>query len=185
MSDRRRIQALLRSYRGVVPKVPESVFLADSVSVIGEVTLGERVNIWYGSVLRGDVGRIEIGEESNIQDLCCLHMTKHRSHTLIGTRVSIGHGAIIHGAQIEDEALIGMGVCLMDNVRVGAQSIVGAGTLVTGDTVIPPRSLVLGRPGKVIRRLAEEECQAGLKTSQRYLGLAEDHRLSEVIERES
>ena len=167
---------LIKSYRDTHPSWGKDVFLAENITLVGDITLGDEVNIWYGSVLRGDVGKITIESRANLQDLCCVHMTKHISNAHICELASIGHSAIIHGALIESKALIGMQAVVMDNARIGEQSIVGAGALVTSNTVIPPRSLVLGSPAKVVRTLSDEECQAGEKTALRYLGLAQEHR---------
>jgi gamma-carbonic anhydrase len=168
--------ALLKAYRGVNPQIGDGCFLAENATVIGDVILGARVNIWYGAVIRADVGYVRIAEGANLQDLCCVHMTKHRSNTIIEEHASIGHSAIVHGAIVGAGALIGMGVILMDDVKIGEESLVGAGSLVTEGTVIPPRSLALGRPARVIRSLSAEEVGAGRRTAERYLGLAEEHR---------
>lgn len=164
--------ALVKAFEGMFPQMGSGVRLAENATVIGDVVLGDGVNVWYGGVIRADVGRVRIGRNANLQDLCCLHMTKYKSDAILGDEVSIGHSAIVHGAIIEDGVLVGMGAIIMDNARIGAQSIVGAGSLVTENVVIPPRSLVLGRPGKVIRPLSEDEILAGARTSERYLGLA-------------
>jgi carbonic anhydrase/acetyltransferase-like protein (isoleucine patch superfamily) len=169
--------ALVLPYLSIHPDIADGVFLASTVQVIGDVVIGEDANIWYGTVIRGDVGAVRIGKRANIQDLCCLHMTKHISTTVIGDDVSIGHSVIVHGATVEDGALIGMGCILMDNAVIGADAIVGAGSLVTGGVHIPPRTLALGRPARVVRELTDEELGAGRRTSERYLGLAQDHRL--------
>lgn len=168
--------ALVKSYRGVVPQLGEGCFLAENATVIGDVTLGNGVNVWYGAVIRGDVGFVRVAQGANLQDLCCVHMTKHRSNTIIEEYASIGHSAIVHGAVVGAGALIGMGVILMDDVRIGEESLVGAGSLVTEGTVIPPRSLALGRPARVVRSLTVEEAGAGRRTAERYLHLAEEHR---------
>lgn len=169
------MSALVKAYRGTTPRWGEGCFLAENSTLVGDVELGDGVNVWYGAVLRGDVGKIRIASGANIQDLACVHMTKNRSNAMIGESVSIGHGAIVHGALIEAGALIGMGVILMDNARIGEESLIGAGALVTEGTVIPPRSLALGRPAKVVRRLSAEEALAGRRTAERYLGLAKEH----------
>ena len=168
--------ALVKSYCGIAPQFGAACFLADNATVVGDVILGAGVNVWYGAVIRGDVGFVRIAEGANLQDLCCVHMTKHRSNAIIEEHASIGHAAIVHGAVVGAGALIGMGVILMDNARIGEESLVGAGSLVTEGTVIPPRSLALGRPARVIRSLTPEEAGAGRRTAERYLGLAEEHR---------
>lgn len=167
--------AIVRPYQGHHPVMGQGVFLADFVSVTGKVEIGDEANVWHGCVLRGDVGRIRIGKRANIQDLSCIHMTKHVSDAIIEDEASIGHAVVVHGAIIGAGALIGMGSIIMDNARIGEEALVGAGSLVTADTVIPPRSLALGRPAKVLRQLTDEEAARGRKTAERYLGLAREH----------
>ncbi len=168
--------ALIRPYREHMPRVHDSAFLAANVCVIGDVEIADHANIWYGTVIRGDVGSVRIARDANIQDMCCVHMTRNVSNTVILEQASVGHNAIIHGATIEAGALIGMGSIIMDNARIGEEAIVGAGSLVTQNTVIPPRTLALGRPARVVRPLDDAEIQAGRKTAQRYRELADEHR---------
>jgi len=169
---------IFRAFQGTWPKVAERVFVADTARVIGDVELGEDVSIWYGSVLRGDVGAIRIGARSNIQDLCMLHMSTGISNTVIGQEVTVGHNAVIHGAQIGDGALIGIGAILLDNCEIGAESLIAAGSLISADTRIPERSLVMGTPGKVVRKLIDGEWQQGRLLAARYVELAKAHRKS-------
>lgn len=168
--------AIVKPYRGIVPVFGEGVFLADNVCVIGDVVLGDRVNVWYGSVIRGDVGKVRIGRDTNVQDLSCIHMTGGLSETIIGDEVSIGHAVVIHGAIIEDGALIGMGSVVMDNARIGEGAVVGAGSLVTSNTVIPAGMLAHGRPARVVRPATEVEAAQGRKTAHKYVGLADEQR---------
>ncbi len=167
--------ALVKPFDGHFPRIGSDVRLAENATVVGDVVLEDGINLWYGGVVRADVGKVRIGKNANLQDLCCIHMTKYLSDAILGESVSIGHAAIIHGAIIEDGVLIGMGAIVMDNAVIGEQSIVGAGSLVTKDVKIPPRSLVVGRPARVIRGLGEEEMRAGVKTAERYQGLARAH----------
>ncbi len=147
---------MLRSYRGVYPRVHPSVFIDDSAQVIGDVEIGEDSSVWMCVVIRGDVNRIRIGRRSNVQDGTIVHVMKDTHPTLIGDDVTIGHAAVVHGCTIEDRCLIGMGAILLNGVRVGTGSIIAAGTLVPEGTEIPPRSLVMGSPGKVRRTLGDE-----------------------------
>lgn len=133
--------------------------------------------MWFGAVIRGDVEPVRIGAGSNVQDLCCLHADPGLPCTL-GERVTVGHGAIVHGAHIEDEVLIGMGAIILNGARIGKHSIVGAGAVVTEGKQIPPRSLVLGTPGKVVRELTNEDVQKILKGAQHYIDAAEQYRLA-------
>ena len=156
-------------FQGVVPQVGRGVFIADTARVIGDVELGDEVSVWFGCVLRGDVGSIRVGARSNVQDLSMLHMSRDLSNTVIGEEVTIGHRVIVHGATIGDGALIGMGAILLDNCSIGAECIIGAGALVTQNTVVPPRTLFLGSPGKVIRELKEAEWRQGRELALRYV----------------
>ena len=168
----------VRPFQGHVPNIAAGVFIADTARVIGDVQIGADSSVWFGSVLRGDVGSIRIGVRSNIQDLSMLHMSLGISNTVIGDDVTIGHRVIIHGAIIGDGALIGMGAILLDNVEVGAEALIAAGTVVTGGTKIPPRTLVLGTPGKVVRELREIEWRQGRELAARYVEVARAHRAS-------
>ncbi len=170
---------IVRSFAGIHPKIPESVWLADNATVVGDVELGEEVNVWYGAVLRGDVGKIRIGARCNLQDLACVHMTTDISSAILEEDVTVGHGAIIHGAIVESGALIGMGAILMDNARIGAQSLVAAGSLVPLNMVVPPRTLVRGSPARVVRDLTPDEIAQGRKSALKYVGLARLHRAAE------
>jgi carbonic anhydrase/acetyltransferase-like protein (isoleucine patch superfamily) len=166
----------VRPFKGIEPKIADGVFIADTARVIGDVEIGVGVSIWFGSVLRGDVGAIRIGARSNIQDLSMLHMSFGISNTVIGEEVTVGHNVIIHGAIIGDGALIGMGAILLDNCEIGAEALVAAGTVITAGTKIPPRTLVVGQPGKVVRELRENEWQQGRMLAARYVEVARAHR---------
>ncbi len=150
---------MIESYEDADPEVPKSAFVHRSAVVIGRVTLGEEVSIWPNTTLRGDEGRIIIGDQSNIQDGTTVHMTGGLSETFVGARVTVGHNCILHGCRIEDEVLIGMGAIVMDNVVVGAGSLIGAGTLVTAGKIIPPGSLVFGNPMRIVRPVNEKEAE--------------------------
>src|SRR6187402_643744 len=145
---------IFRGFKGTWPKVAESVFVADTARVVGDVEIGEEASVWYGSVLRGDVGTIRVGARSNIQDLSMLHMSLGISNTVIGEDVTVGHRVVIHGARIGDGALIGMGAILLDNCEIGAEALVAAGAVVTANMKVPPRTLVVGMPAKVLRDLS-------------------------------
>lgn len=143
--------ALLRSFAGKRPQVGRGVFLAETCVLIGDVVVGDESSIWYGTVLRGDVMAIRIGARTNLQDGAIVHVTSGRFATTIGDDCTIGHGAIAHACTIEDRCLIGMGATILDGARLGRGSLVGAGALVTPGTDIPPDSLVLGAPARVVR----------------------------------
>jgi carbonic anhydrase/acetyltransferase-like protein (isoleucine patch superfamily) len=148
---------MIRPYRGILPRVHATVFIDDSAQVIGDVEIGEESSVWMTVVIRGDVHRIRIGRRSNVQDGTIVHVMKDTHPTTIGDNVTIGHAAVLHGCTIEDQCLIGMGAIVLNGVRVGTGSIVAAGTLLPEGAQIPPRSLVMGSPGKVRRELAERE----------------------------
>jgi len=138
------------------PLMAEGVFTAPDAAVIGDVQIGEESSIWFGTVLRGDINVIRVGKQTNIQDRAVLHVD-HDAPCIIGNLVSIGHGAIVHGAEIGDECLIGMGAVVLSHCRVGPGSVIGAGAVVREGTDIPPRSLVVGVPGRIVRTLEPEE----------------------------
>lgn len=143
-------------------------FKADSAVVVGEVEIGEGTNIWHQAVVRGDIGRIQIGDRTNIQDLCLIHVS-HNVDTVIGDDVVVGHGCILHGCVIESNVLIGMGSIVMDHCQIGEGSVLGAGTLLLENTVIPSRSLVVGHPGKVIRSVTDRQCELTKKAADHYV----------------
>jgi len=143
------------------PKLGKEVFIAKSATVIGDVTIGARSSVWYGAVLRGDINRIVVGHHSNIQDNAVLHLADDFP-CLLGNWVKVGHGAIVHACKVRDEVLIGMGAVVLDGAVIGRQSLIGAKALVTQGARIPPGSLVLGAPARVVRKLTPAE-RAGLK----------------------
>ncbi len=139
--------------------ISDTAFIADGAKLIGNVIIGENVSIWYNCVIRADGTSVTIGDNSNVQDCCVIHVNENYP-CVLGRNVSIGHGAILHSAVIEDNVLVGMGSILMDNCHIGANSVIAAGALIPAGTVIPPRSLVVGSPGKVKRQLSDDEIQA-------------------------
>jgi carbonic anhydrase/acetyltransferase-like protein (isoleucine patch superfamily) len=148
---------MIRPFLGKAPQYDASTYIADTAVVIGDVALGPQSSIWHHCTLRGDVNFIQIGTASNIQDNSVVHVTHGTAPTVIGDYVTVGHSAIIHGCTIRDTVLIGMGATVMDHAHIGTHSIVGAGALVTKDTEVPPRSLVLGQPATVVRELTDDE----------------------------
>ncbi len=166
----------LRPFRGTMPKVHPSAFIEESAQVIGDVEIGARCSIWFNCVVRGDVNSIRIGEESNIQDLSCLHVLKDRYGLTIGNRVTVGHSVTLHGCVVEDLCLIGMGAIILDGARVGAGSIVAAGALVPPGMEIPPSSLVMGSPAKVKRQLNDEERALLVRSAANYIAYSAQYR---------
>ena len=151
------IGRMLRPYRGVSPRVHPTTFIDVSAQVIGDVEIGEESGVWMCAVIRGDVNRIRVGRRSNIQDGAVVHAMTGTHETHIGDSVTIGHGAMIHGCTVDHRCLIGIGAILLNGSRIGSGSIVAAGTLITEDMQVPPRSLVMGSPGKVKRLLTQKE----------------------------
>jgi carbonic anhydrase/acetyltransferase-like protein (isoleucine patch superfamily) len=143
------------------PALGNSVYLASTAVVLGDVTLGDHSSVWYNAVLRGDINRIVVGHHTNIQDNSVLHLADELP-CILGNWVTVGHSAVVHACTVGDEVLVGMGAVILDGAVIGEQSIVGAKALVTQDAKIPPGSLVLGAPAKVVRALTPEE-RAGLK----------------------
>lgn len=143
---------MLINFMDKQPICDESVFVADGAKIIGDVKIDKDANIWYNAVVRGDENYIEIGENSNVQDNCSLHVSDELP-LIIGKNVTIGHNAIIHACTVHDNCLIGMGATVLDGAVIGAGSIVGANALVTGKTIIPPNSLVIGSPAKAVKTI--------------------------------
>ena len=143
------------------PRLGKGAFIARTAVVIGDVTLGAYSSVWYSAVLRGDINRIVVGHHSNVQDNAVLHLADDFA-CVLGNWVTVGHGAIVHACRVGDECLVGMGAVILDGAVIGKQSIIGAKALVTQGTKIPPGSLVLGAPAKVVRKLTKQE-RAGLK----------------------
>ena len=134
------------------PRIASSAFIAPSADIIGDVTIEEDASVWYRAVLRGDINKIVVGPCSNVQDGAVVHLADEYP-ALIGELVTIGHSAIVHACEIKNEVLVGMGACILDGAVIGERSIIGAQALVTGGTVIPPGSLVLGSPARVVKTL--------------------------------
>lgn len=148
---------MIKKFEDKFPAVHSTVFIAASAEVIGDVEIGEDSSIWFGSVVRGDVNYIRIGERTNIQDNCVIHVSGGTHPTVLGSEITVGHRVLLHGCTVDDRCLIGMGAILMDGVHVGEECLVGAGSLLTPGTIVPPRSLVIGSPARVKRELTAEE----------------------------
>jgi len=168
-------RALITGIGDREPKVDEEAFVAPTSTVIGDVSLEAGASVWYGAVLRGDVERISVGADSNIQDNCTLHADPGFPVT-IGERVSVGHNAVVHGATVEDDCLIGMGATVLNGAVIGTGSLVAAQALVPQGMQIPPGSLVAGVPAKVRRQLTEEEQQGVTLNGTHYAQLAKAHK---------
>lgn len=159
---------MMISYKGVSPSVHESVFVAPGAYIIGNVQIGKESTVWFNAVLRGDDGPIIVGERCSIQDNSTIHLYEGFP-VIIEDDVTVGHNVILHGCKIGKRSIIGMGSTLLDNVEVGEECIIGANTLLAGGIKIPPRSLVLGSPGKVVRELTEKDLQMLQMSSEHYV----------------
>jgi carbonic anhydrase/acetyltransferase-like protein (isoleucine patch superfamily) len=155
--------------------VGADVFLAPNATVLGEVTLGNRVGIWFGAVVRADKDRIAIGADSNVQDNCVIHCSAGRPVT-IGREVSVGHGAILHGCTIGDRVLVGMGAVVLNGAVVGEDSLIGAGAVVTEGAQIPSGSVVVGVPGRIAKQTTGEQRAHIRKNAASYVELAKRYR---------
>ena len=150
---------IVREYDGRMPQAHPTARAAENAALIGDVRLGESVTIWYGAVLRGDIAPIVIGDGTDIQDGCTVHVG-HDRPAVVGRHVVVGHNAVVHGCTVGDGCLIGMGAILLTGCTIGRESIVGAGAVVTEGAVIPPRSVVLGVPARVVRAVTDDEAAA-------------------------
>ncbi len=180
---------MILPYRDYQPKAGKGAWVAPNATFIGDVEIGDDVSIWFGTVVRGDVHSIRIGDRTNIQDNCLLHTTGHVGEersmddghpTVVGRGVTVGHNVILHGCTVGDFCLIGMGAILLDGSVIGDESIVGAGSVVTGGKVFPPRSLILGSPGKVVRQISEEQVAEFHASWKRYVALKNEYHQAEV-----
>lgn len=161
----------IHHFLGQKPNIHPSAFVAPGAAVIGAVTMGEEASLWFNAALRGDINAVIVGPRSNVQDGAVLHVADDYAVRL-GELVTVGHQATVHACTVDDEVLIGMGAIILDGSEIGARSIIGANALVTGGTIIPPGSLVLGSPAKVVRTLSLDE-QAAIKIwAQRYVTLS-------------
>jgi carbonic anhydrase/acetyltransferase-like protein (isoleucine patch superfamily) len=167
---------MIRAFNGIEPKINETAYVSDGCFIVGDVEIGEDASVWFGSVLRGDVNYIRVGARTNIQDQTIIHVSSKGLPTVVEEEVTVGHRATLHACHVERGCLIGIGAILMDGVRVGANSIVGAGTLLTPGTQIPPRSLVIGSPGRVKRELTDDELESLELSWRNYVELKNQYR---------
>ena len=160
---------MIRSYAGQLPQIPDSSYVDLSAQVIGDVALGENSSVWMNAVLRGDVNSIRVGSNSNVQDCAVLHGQRYLYPVTVGDWVTIGHNATVHGCVVEDAVLIGMGVVVLNNARIGEGSIIAAGAVVPEGTVVPPRTLWAGVPAKMRRGLGDADRELILMYAKNYL----------------
>ena len=167
---------MIKTYQGIEPKIDKTAFIAETVDVIGKVTIGKNSNIWYNSVLRADSNTITIGENTSIQDGSVVHVAEEFP-TIIGNNVTVGHKALIHGCTIGDNTLIGMGSIVLDGAEIGEYTLIGAGSLVAPGKKIPSGVLAMGSPAKVIRELTDSEKESIRKSALDYIESAKKHKL--------
>ena len=169
---------MIHNFKDMTPKLGTNTWVAPSADVIGDVSCGVDCSIWFGTVIRGDVHYIKIGDRVSVQDLSMIHVTHHKGKerkigdgnpTIVGDDVTIGHRVMLHGCTIEDACLIGMSATILDGAVIGKESIVGANSLVTKNKKFPPRSLIMGAPAKVVRELTDEEVKELYASATRYV----------------
>jgi carbonic anhydrase/acetyltransferase-like protein (isoleucine patch superfamily) len=166
---------MIRSYKTWTPKLGERVYVDQSAQVIGNVELGDHASVWMCAVIRGDVEAIRIGAHSNIQDNCVVHVYKNEFPTLVGDHVTVGHSVTLHGCIVESHCLIGMGATILNDAVIGEGSIIAAGALIPERMKVPPRSLVMGAPGKVKRQVTEEELEGVRLAARNYFEYKESY----------
>jgi gamma-carbonic anhydrase len=167
---------LIRAYRGKMPQVAALAYIDEAATLIGDIQIGEDSSVWPGVVIRGDVHYIRIGARTNIQDGSVLHVMRDEHPLVLGDNVTIGHGVILHGCTIESRCLIGMGSIILNGAKIETGSIVAAGTLVTEGMIVPAGSLVMGHPGKVKRKLTDEDQRSINDYAQRYVEYKNTYR---------
>ncbi|MNZ56912.1 dTDP-3-amino-3,6-dideoxy-alpha-D-galactopyranose 3-N-acetyltransferase [compost metagenome] len=168
---------MLLGYKGLMPSLDSTVFVAEGAKIIGDVSIGSESSIWYNAVLRGDLAEIMVGNRCNIQDGVIGHVNSDQPLVVMDD-VSVGHGAIIHGCTIGKGTLIGMGAIVLNGAQIGEYALVGAGSLITENTVIPPYTLCLGSPARVVRELTENDLLRMKRTTDGYVVKGQEYRIS-------
>jgi gamma-carbonic anhydrase len=168
-------EPVIRPYNGIFPKIHPEAYVAGGVLVIGDVEIGRESSVWFGSIVRGDVHYIRIGERTNIQDGCILHVTRGKWPLTMGDDITVGHRVTLHGCTVRSRCLIGMGAIVLDGSEVGEGAIVGAGSVVAPGTVIPARTLAMGVPARVKRQVTEKEWEESVRLAQRYVEHAREY----------
>lgn len=166
---------MILEFEGIIPIINENTYISESVDIVGNVTIEEHVNIWFGTRLRGDMNKIVVGSKTNIQENSVVHVDTN-SPCIIGKNVTIGHGAIIHGCEIANNVLVGMGSIILNDAKIGKNTIIGAGSLVTQGKSFPEGVLILGNPAKVIRELTEAEIESIQRSADNYASLSKKYK---------
>jgi carbonic anhydrase/acetyltransferase-like protein (isoleucine patch superfamily) len=167
--------ATILPFEGKMPQIDSSAIITPNVSIIGDVEIGARSNIWFGCVLRGDVNEIRVGEDTNIQDCTVIHVATHGQGSYIGNRVTIGHSALIHACTIEDDAFVGMQACVMDGAKLEKGAMLAAGALLTPGKTVPSGQLWAGRPARYVRDLNDDDRKTMQWSWAHYVKLAQRH----------
>ncbi len=168
---------MIKSFQNLQPRIHETAFIAENAVIIGDVEIGAESSVWYGSILRGDVNYIRIGERTNIQDTSVIHVSTKTHPTVLEDEITVGHRVTLHGCYIETGCLIGIGSIILDGAHIGKNSLVAAGSLVTPDTRIPENSLVMGSPARVKRELSADEIKDLEKFWKNYVLLNQFYRM--------
>lgn len=166
---------MISNFEGKTPRIDKSAFIAENATVIGDVTIGKNVSIWYNAVLRGDIAPIIIGDNTSIQDGSVIHCDIGIS-TVVGRNVTVGHNVMLHACEIGDNSLIGIGSIILGKVTVGKNSIIGAGAIVTPRTKIPDNSMAMGMPAKVVRTVSKDEADKLIEHAEAYVELMMRYR---------
>jgi carbonic anhydrase/acetyltransferase-like protein (isoleucine patch superfamily) len=166
---------MIKTFRSQQPRIHESAFVSEDAIVIGDVEIGAEASVWFGSIIRGDVNYIRIGDRTNIQDACVIHVGSNDHATILEDEITVGHRVTLHGCYVETGCLIGIGSIILDGARIGRNSLVAAGSLVTPGTVIPPESLVMGAPAKVKRPLTSDEIHKLAGSWKHYVELSQQY----------
>ncbi len=167
---------MIRPFRGRTPEIHPSAFIVDSAEIIGDVVIGKESSVWFNAVIRGDINCIRIGERTNIQDGCVLHVRQNEYPLVLGSNITVGHGAILHACTIEDNCLIGMGAIVLDNARIKPYTLVAAGSVVLNDAEFSGGVLVAGVPGRVARQLTSDERKMLEESARSYVEYADMYR---------
>ncbi|WP_053957015.1 gamma carbonic anhydrase family protein [Inediibacterium massiliense] len=166
---------MILSYEGYTPNIDESCYVADNATIVGKVTLKKNANIWYGTVVRADDNEVIIGENTNIQDNCTIHIAKD-FQTIIGDYVTVGHNAIVHACTVGNYVLVGMGAIILNGAQIGDHVIVAAGSVIPPGKKIPSNTLVMGSPAKVVRELTQKDYEKLKDSALHYVNLAKKHK---------
>jgi carbonic anhydrase/acetyltransferase-like protein (isoleucine patch superfamily) len=167
---------MIRPYRGVLPRIADSVYIDSSAQVIGDVVIGERSTVWPNVTIRGDVNHIRVGNETSIQDNSVLHVDRVQFPCIVGNRVTVGHSVVLHGCEVGDGALIGIGAVVLNGAKIGAGAVVAAGALVPEGMEVPPKMVAMGTPAKVRREVSPEEQQRFDANCDNYVKLGAEYK---------